>query len=72
MWLENKRGIFYILNNVKIIKIIRKDVWVSIILSGKRFSQIEILNSDNLEVLKLQSLLKAKDMGWEVESTCLK
>ena len=72
MWLENKRGIFYILNNVKIVKIIKKDVWVSIILSGNRFSQLEILNSDNLEVLKLQSLLKAKDMGWEVESVCLK
>lgn len=72
MWLENKRGIFYILNNVKIVKIIKKDVWVSIILSGNRFSQIETLNSDNLEVLKLQSLLKAKDMGWDIESVCLK
>ena len=68
MWTKSKESIFYILNNVKVIKIIRKDLWVGIIVSGKKFSHIETITSENLEVLKVQSLLKAKEMGWDVKS----
>lgn len=72
MWIKSKGYYLYILNNVKIIKIKRKDVWVGIVLSGARLSKIEILTSDDLEVLKVQCLLKAKEVGWKIENIYLK
>ena len=72
MWIKSKDYYLYILNNVKIIKIKRKDIWVGIVLSGFRLSEIEMLTSDDLEVLKIQCLLKAREMGWEIKSIYLK
>lgn len=72
MWIKSKDYYLYILNNVKIIKIKRKDIWVGIVLSGARLSKIEILTSDDLEVLKVQCLLKAKEVGWKIENIYLK
>ena len=66
----------YILNDKKIIKIFGKDesIWICSILSkndSKNINKIVKrfpLQEKDLNIAKLKSLLKAKELGWEVNS----